>query len=107
MPRQPKHWVYVPEKRYPFYRVGFYSNVAPGIVPAGHFSVYVELAWPNQARPGRLGYRVVETPLRLEERRCPTVSITKRFPKVMRMVGELRKSLSRFPEGGGRSAGEG
>ena len=53
----------------------------------------------------RLGYRVVEVPLRLEERRCPPVSIAKRFPKVMKMVGELRASLSRFPAGAGKPYG--
>lgn len=46
----------------------------------------------------RLGYKVVEIPLRLEERRSPAISIRKRFPKVMRMVGELKQSLARFPE---------
>ncbi len=45
----------------------------------------------------RLGYSIVEVPLRLEERRCPTVSITRRLPKVVRMIGELRDSLARFP----------
>lgn len=45
----------------------------------------------------RLGYKIVEVPLRLEERRCPAVSITKRIPKVARMIGELKDSLARFP----------
>lgn len=45
----------------------------------------------------RLGYKVIEVPLKLEERRCPAVSITRRFPKVMRMIGELKESLARFP----------
>ena len=36
------HWVYVPEERFPFYRVGSYSNVAPHLAPAGHGSLYVE-----------------------------------------------------------------
>ncbi len=38
------HWVYVPEPRYPFYRVGCYSNFSPGVAPAGCSSFYVELA---------------------------------------------------------------
>jgi protoporphyrinogen oxidase len=38
------HWIYVPEKRLPFYRVGIYSNAAPSMAPAGAASLYVELA---------------------------------------------------------------
>ncbi len=38
------HWVYVPEKRFPFYRVGIYSNAAPAMAPQGGGSLYVELA---------------------------------------------------------------
>jgi protoporphyrinogen oxidase len=38
------HWIYVPEKRLPFYRVGIYSNAAASMAPAGAASFYVELA---------------------------------------------------------------
>jgi protoporphyrinogen oxidase len=38
------HWVYVPEKRYPFYRVGIFSNAVPSMAPPGGGSFYVELA---------------------------------------------------------------
>jgi protoporphyrinogen oxidase len=38
------HWVYVPEARFPFYRVGIYSNAAPTMAPPGCGSFYVELA---------------------------------------------------------------
>jgi protoporphyrinogen oxidase len=38
------HWIYVPEGKYPFYRVGIYSNAAPSMAPPGRGSVYVELA---------------------------------------------------------------
>jgi protoporphyrinogen oxidase len=38
------HWVYVPEPRGPFYRVGAYSHFSPGVAPAGKASLYVELA---------------------------------------------------------------
>ena len=38
------HWVYVPEKRYPFYRVGIYSNAVATMAPPGGGSFYVELA---------------------------------------------------------------
>jgi protoporphyrinogen oxidase len=38
------HWVYVPEDRYPCYRVGVYSNAVASMAPAGRASLYVELA---------------------------------------------------------------
>jgi protoporphyrinogen oxidase len=37
------HWVYVPEDRYPFFRVGVFSNAAPTMAPPGAGSFYVEL----------------------------------------------------------------
>lgn len=37
------HWVYVPEERYPFFRVGVFSNAVPSMAPAGAGSLYVEL----------------------------------------------------------------
>jgi protoporphyrinogen oxidase len=38
------HWVYVPEPRYPCYRVGCYSNFSEKMAPPGKASLYVELA---------------------------------------------------------------
>jgi len=43
-PRIPEHWVYVPEPRFPFFRVGIYSNALPAMAPPGQASLYVELA---------------------------------------------------------------
>jgi protoporphyrinogen oxidase len=43
-PRADFHWIYVPEERYPFYRVGIYSNAVPSMAPPGRGSLYVELA---------------------------------------------------------------
>ncbi len=45
-----KHWVYYPEKKYPFYRVGFSSNFSPNLAPAGHTAIYVEVARPGGAK---------------------------------------------------------
>ncbi len=41
---RPLHWVYVPEERYPFYRVGCYSNFSAALAPPGCANLYVELA---------------------------------------------------------------
>ncbi|MGD8858529.1 MAG: FAD-dependent oxidoreductase [Myxococcales bacterium] len=38
------HWAYVPEPRYPFYRVGCYSNFSAELAPSGKACLYVELA---------------------------------------------------------------
>jgi protoporphyrinogen oxidase len=38
------HWVYVPEARFPFYRVGVFSNAVASMAPEGQASLYVELS---------------------------------------------------------------
>jgi protoporphyrinogen oxidase len=38
------HWMYVPEKRFPFYRVGIFSNAMESMAPRSGGSFYVELA---------------------------------------------------------------
>lgn len=42
-PKADYHWVYVPERRYPFFRVGVYSNAVESMAPKGRGSLYVEL----------------------------------------------------------------
>lgn len=39
-----RHWAYFPEPEYIFYRVGFTHNFAPGSVPPGCSSLYIEIA---------------------------------------------------------------
>ena len=48
----------------------------------------------------RMGYKVIERPFALEEKRGTKVSIVKRFPKVLNIIMELKKSLKRFPARG-------
>ena len=43
-PRSDFHWIYVPEEKYPFYRVGIYTNAVPQMAPPGCGSLYVELS---------------------------------------------------------------
>ena len=38
------HWAYVPEAKYPFYRVGCYSHFSAALAPPNQSSLYVELA---------------------------------------------------------------
>ncbi|HZR66108.1 MAG TPA: FAD-dependent oxidoreductase [Terriglobales bacterium] len=57
-PRCPsEHWLYVPESRAGFHRVGFYSNVDESFLPASsrkqrdRVSIYVERAYPAGGKP--------------------------------------------------------
>jgi protoporphyrinogen oxidase len=43
-PYQNIHWMYFPEKKYPFYRIGIYSNIAESLAPGGESSFYVEIS---------------------------------------------------------------
>ena len=43
------HWVYVPERPYPFFRVGFLSNVSPDAAPDGSSSIFTEKSFPSGA----------------------------------------------------------
>jgi protoporphyrinogen oxidase len=46
------HWIYFPESEYPFYRVGFPSNVCEAMAPPGCSSLSVELCHrPGDALP--------------------------------------------------------
>lgn len=81
-PFEGKHWVYFPEKKYPFYRIGVYSNIAAGMVPPGYASLYVEVS----RRPGT----AVDTQAELHrviaglfETGCLTVRDTVSFVTVM------------------------
>jgi protoporphyrinogen oxidase len=38
------HWIYVPERKYPFYRVNVFSSAMPSMAPAGGASICVEMA---------------------------------------------------------------
>jgi protoporphyrinogen oxidase len=49
----PYHWIYVPEARYPFYRVGCYSHFSEKLAPPGKSSLYVELAERRSPSPER------------------------------------------------------
>jgi len=69
------HWAYVPEEKYPFYRVGCYSHFSEALAPAGKSSLYVELAerstpnlnlvLPEVAR-GLIEMGVIDTPDEIE-----------------------------------------
>ena len=45
-----KHWIYFPEKKYPFYRVGCSSNFSQNLAPQDQSSLYVEVSRPGGVR---------------------------------------------------------
>ena len=42
--KQPDHWIYIPELKWPVYRIGSFSNAMPSMVPEGCSNLYVELS---------------------------------------------------------------
>lgn len=43
-----KHWIYFPEEKYPFYRIGFFNQFSRFNTPAGLSSVFVETSFKNR-----------------------------------------------------------
>jgi len=53
-----KHWIYFPEKKYRFYRVGFPMNFSTHMTPPGCSSMYTEISYTPGNRPDdRQAYR--------------------------------------------------
>lgn len=46
------HWIYLPEKKFPFYRIGFPMNFSPYLVPPECSSIYVEISHQPGRREG-------------------------------------------------------
>mgnify|MGYP001291587172 FL=1 len=45
------HWIYFPEKKYKFHRIGFYSNFSKLAAPKGCTSLYVEVGYSETVSP--------------------------------------------------------
>jgi len=43
-----KHWIYFPEKKFNFYRAGFYRNFSESLCPEGTSSMYIEISYRNR-----------------------------------------------------------
>ena len=43
------HWLYVPEEKYCFYRVGLLSNYSPAVAPSGSVLVCAEIGYPGDS----------------------------------------------------------
>ncbi len=44
-----RHWIYFPEKKSRYFRVGFYNSFSPDSAPQGCSSLYVEFSYPKNA----------------------------------------------------------
>ncbi|MEE9449305.1 MAG: FAD-dependent oxidoreductase [Ignavibacteriaceae bacterium] len=53
------HWIYFPEAKYPFYRIGCFSNAIPYFSPTGKSSLYVEIS--NDYHSERLKNKVLNS----------------------------------------------
>jgi len=45
-----KHWVYYPEPKFPFYRIGFYHNFSENMTPANCSSLYGEISYLKKSK---------------------------------------------------------
>ncbi len=45
-----RHWIYFPQRRFPFYRVGIASNFSKHVAPRGTSSLYIEVSRPPEKR---------------------------------------------------------
>lgn len=54
-----RHWVYVPEKKYPFYRIGFPHTFAPSNAPEGMSSVFAEVSYSG-SRPSNPDAQIIK-----------------------------------------------
>lgn len=45
-----KHWVYFPERKFRYFRIGFYSSFSSSLAPNDHSSVYIEVSFGKSAR---------------------------------------------------------
>jgi UDP-galactopyranose mutase len=45
-----KHWIYFPEDKFCFYRIGFPNNFSNNVVPKGCSSIYIEISYKNKSK---------------------------------------------------------
>jgi protoporphyrinogen oxidase len=81
-PKTDFHWAYVPEAKYPYYRVGCYSHFSSDLTPPGKGSLYVELA---DRRPPDLGTLLPEVVSGLVEMGVLTGASEVRFARLRRI----------------------
>lgn len=74
-----KHWIYLPEKQFIPYRLGFYHNFSESMAPQGCSSLYGEIAYLNSTKssPGTLTREAINQVQQLLQFTDEEVSIKK------------------------------
>jgi UDP-galactopyranose mutase len=72
----PRHWAYFPEKKYPFYRVGFSSHFSKTNTPPGATSLYIEVSGSPEEK---VDLEVLENQILKGLRDCRILKATDRF----------------------------
>ena len=54
------HWIYFPEEKFPFYRIGFQSNFSPFVAPKNRTSLYIEVSY-NKVIPRNIKQKILES----------------------------------------------
>ena len=55
-----KHWIYFPEKKYSFYRIGFWNNIATKSAPKGYSSIYGEISYLPETKSSNQIFNLTE-----------------------------------------------
>ena len=59
-----KHWLYFPEKQYPFYRIGFWNNIAPTSVRNGCSAIYGETSYLGGTKTDNQRYNLLNVSIK-------------------------------------------
>jgi hypothetical protein len=111
---RPWHWVYVPDPRLSFYRVGCYTTFSAALAPTGKGSLYVELAQREPVELGDILPRVADELVELGLIRAREAIRFARLRNDLPRVRDLRRRASPRPRrhpalpraGGDRLGGE-
>ncbi len=60
-----KHWIYYPEKKYPFYRIGFWQNICKSSVPINSSAIYGEISYLNKTKTNKQINNMIKKSLEL------------------------------------------
>ncbi len=55
-----KHWIYYPEKKYPFYRIGFWHNINKNSTPTNYTAIYGETSYLPKTKTKKQIYNLTE-----------------------------------------------
>lgn len=74
-----EHWIYIPEKKYNFYRIGFYDNILDG----DKLSMYIEIGYPKDAE---ISIEEIDRQLQLTLENLQKIGIINKNTKLLEYV---------------------